>query len=299
MAHKWFYSGKRAKSSPFRLFAAVLLVGAILIGGWWVLIPAQGGSAAELVPTPAPTATLRPSPAPTPSPIPTPTPTPAETLTPEPSGPTPLPEEQTGQSLAVPLPASDPVENDWFADAAFLGDSLTDGLLLYSGLTQGKNLAYKGLTVESAQEKAVIKTPQGKVTPLKALGQNTYAKVYILLGVNELGWYQDTRFYDTYGQLVDQVRKAQPTAQIYLQTLFPVTREKSETHSYIKNEKILGYNKLIAQLAAEKEVLLVDTYAALADENGELPAQASTDGVHLTRSYYTRWLDYLKTHTAP
>ena len=189
------------------------------------------------------------------------------------------------------------MENAWFEDAAFLGDSLTDGLLLYSDIRGAANLSYKGLTVQSVRTDQVIRVDGGKYTLLEALGQKTYGKVYILLGINELGWYNGQRFYDCYAQLIDLVREAQPNAQIYLQTLLPVTAEKSESHEWLKNEKIAVYNDLIAQLAEEKEVYLVDAHAALADENGVLPADESTDGVHLTKRGYPCWADYLRTHT--
>ena len=38
--------------------------------------------------------------------------------------------------------------------------------------------------------------------------------------------------------------------------------------------------------------------AAVADSSGYLPAEASTDGVHLNKEYCGKWLDYLKNHTA-
>ena len=35
----------------------------------------------------------------------------------------------------------------------------------------------------------------------------------------------------------------------------------------------------------------------VSDENGALPADASTDGVHLNKAYCQKWLAYLKNHT--
>ena len=203
-----------------------------------------------------------------------------------------------GYDYTAPVPERERVENDWFEDAAFLGDSLTDGLLLYSDIRGPANLSYKGLTVQSVRTDKVIRLNGQKYTPLEALGKRSYGKVYILLGINELGWYNDQRFYNCYAQLIDLVRAAQPDAQIYLQTLLPVTAEKSESHEWLKNEKIAVYNDLIAQLAGEKGVYLVDAHAALADENDALPADESVDGVHLTKAGYQRWADYLRTHTA-
>ena len=286
----------RRRRSP-RLPAAVLLLALALTGSWSLLsahVDARHDTG-ELVRRKAarqePTAQVA-LPAETPA---LPAAAPAE---PVPETPAPAePEEARGYDYAAPVPEGEAVEDDWFADAAFVGDSLTDGLLLYSGIKGADNLSYKGMTVQTVRTDKVIRQDGAKYTPLEALGRKTYGKVYILLGVNELGWYNDQRFYDCYAQLVDLVREAQPDAQIYLQTLLPVTAEKSERHEWLKNEKVAVYNALIAQLAQEKEVYLVDAHAALADADGVLPAEKSTDGVHLTRSGYEIWADYLRRHT--
>lgn len=288
---------RKVRTAPaLRLPAAVLLLALLLAGSWSVLsahvsarhdtddLPRQKVERQETaVETVAPTVT---------APVPV-TPSPAETAA--------VPAETDaaqGYDYTAPVPERERVENDWFEDAAFLGDSLTDGLLLYSDIRGPANLSYKGLTVQSVRTDKVIRLNGQKYTPLEALGKQSYGKVYILLGINELGWYNDQRFYNCYAQLIDLVRAAQPDAQIYLQTLLPVTAEKSESHEWLKNEKIAVYNDLIAQLAGEKGVYLVDAHAALADENDAPPADESVDGVHLTKAGYQRWADYLRTHTA-
>lgn len=271
---------RSARRRSLRLPASVLLLALTLVLGQRLMAPTMGAEA------PAPSAA--PSAAPTPRPEPKATPRPVPAPEPEP-GPAPY-------DYTAPVPASDPVAEGWFDDAAFVGDSLTDGLMLYSGIPGGDNLAYKGITVQSARTSKVIKTAAGRVTPLEALGQRTYGKVYVLLGVNELGWYNDQRFYKTYAELIDLVRVAQPDAQIYLQTLLPVTAEKSASHDWLTNANVARYNGLIAELAREKEVYLLDTHASVADDTGALPAGGSSDGVHLTRAYYKLWLKYLETH---
>lgn len=283
---------RRRRRPSLRLPVAVLLLVLTLTGSWTLL--SAHVSAQHDTDTARHKAGRRPAAIETVVPA-APPETPTATLPPETP---PVETEPAGEyDYAAPVPEREAVEDDWFADAAFLGDSLTDGLLLYSGLQGGENLSYKGMTVQSVRTDAVIRMDGGKCTPLEALGRKTYGKVYLLLGVNELGWYNDQRFYDCYAQLVDLVREIQPNAQIYLQTLLPVTAEKSQNHEWLKNEKVAVYNDLIAQLAEEKEVYLLDTHAALADENGVLPAEESTDGVHLTRSGYEKWAAYLRGHT--
>ena len=280
---------RRRRTTAPRLPIAVALLALVLTGAWF-LLPGQVSAqpVAEVPASQAPSPTPAAS-APAVAPAPTPTPLPEETVPAETAAP--------AYDYASPVPEGEAVEDDWFSDAAFLGDSLTDGLLLYSGIRGAENLSYKGLTVQSVRTDTVIRTEDGKYTPLEALARQSYGKVYLLLGVNELGWYNDQRFYDSYAQLIDLVREAQPDAQIYLQTLLPVTAETSASHEWLKNKKVAVYNGLIAQLAEEKQVYLVDAHAALADETGALPADMSTDGVHLTKSGYQVWADYLRTHT--
>jgi hypothetical protein len=202
---------------------------------------------------------------------------------------------------AAPVPESAPVEDSWFADAVFIGDSRTDGLRLYSGIRDVDFLCYKGLTVfELMDDKAVIDSGAGKVSVFQALGEKQYAKVYLMLGINELGYYNDQGFADAYGAAVDRVRQLQPNAQIYLQSIVPVNQETCQATgqpSYITNEQIAVYNGLIEAVAQARQVYYVNVAQALVDESGALPADASADGIHFHREGYQAWYAYLKTHT--
>ncbi len=227
------------------------------------------------------------------TPMPTPTPTP--TATPE---PTPTPEPY---NYAEPVAEREPVDEAWFADAVFIGDSRTDGLRLYSGIRGVDFICYKGLTVfEVMNDKSVIQSGEEKIGVLQALAQKPYAKVYISLGVNELGYNHDAEFADTYRALVDKVRELQPDADIYLQSLIPVSTEKcAQTNQpyYVTNAQIAVYNEIIETVAAEKEVYYLNVKEAMVDETGELPVDASSDGIHFYRGGYVTWYEYLKTHT--
>jgi hypothetical protein len=214
------------------------------------------------------------------------------------STPTPTP---ASYDYTAPVPESSPVEDGWFSDAVFIGDSRTDGLRLYSGIRDVDFLCYKGLTVfELMEDKAVIDGDGGKLSVFQALERKQYAKVYLMLGVNELGYNNDQGFADAYGAAVDRVRQLQPDAQIYLQSIVPVNQETCQATgqpSYITNEQIAVYNQIIETVAADRQVYYVDVSEALVDESGTLPADASADGIHFHREGYQTWYAYLKTHT--
>ena len=305
MSRKSTYRGRRARGGALQIVAVAVLA-ILLVAGAVVLLtmdpsdyPAQ------------PTATPSPSPSTSPSPSPSPSPSAARSASPSPSG-APSPSNEPGSYTETKfatwhdydysLDESEAVDLSYFSDAAFIGDSLTDGLLIYSSLntTSAANLSHQGLNVLTALTEEHFTRDGRSVTAVEALGMGDYSKVYLMLGVNELGWYNDQRFYNCYADLVDAVKEQVPDAEIYIQTLLPVTAEKSSSHDYFTNEKIVVYNDLIAKLAQEKGVHLLDTHVSVMDqETGVLPAEASSDGIHLKRGYYEKWLDYLKVHTVP
>ena len=202
--------------------------------------------------------------------------------------------------FSQPVPEREAVDNSYFADAAFVGDSRTDGFLIYSGIGCGENLTSNGLSIFKLAEKKAIKRDGVSYTLLEALALKEYGKVYLSLGVNELGVYDDEGFYQAYCDAIDAIRAAQPNAVIYIQGLIPLNEDvirATNGASYLKNDHLLVYNHLMKQAAQEKQVAFLDLNSQFADETGQLPADASKDGVHLRSDYCKQWLEYLKTHT--
>ena len=226
---------------------------------------------------------------------------PAVTDTPEPT-PSPVPpeEELEAYDFSQPVPEREPVDNSYFEDAVFIGDSRTDGFMLYSGIGCGTNLTSNGLSIFEVTEKKAFTIDGTKYTLLDALGRQQYGKVYISLGINELGYYDDQGFYEAYCQTIDLIRQCQPHAVIYIQGLIPLNEDviaQTGGASYLKNDHLLIYNDLMKQVAEEKQVAFLDLNPYFAGEDGQLPAEASTDGIHLRKAYCEQWLEYLKAHT--
>lgn len=204
--------------------------------------------------------------------------------------------------FSMPVPEGRAVEDDHFSTAVFLGDSLTDGLMLYSGIRAGNVFAVKGVTVFTIGQKPVLPDPAGgeDMTILEALDRSgDYDSIYVLLGVNELG---DSagNFITAYGTLIDRLQEMYPDANIYIQSMMPVNDAKAKANgtAYINNEAIVSRNAMIATLCAEKKVFFLDLFSLMADEKGALPAEKTNDGIHLYIPSYQLWYSYLKTHVA-
>ena len=168
------------------------------------------------------------------------------------------------------------------------------------GIGCGENLTSNGLSIFKLAEKKAITIDGTAYTLLEALELGEYGKVYLSLGVNELGYYNDEGFYQAYCDAIDAIRACQPDAVIYIQGLIPLNESvvaASGGPSYLTNEHLRVYNGLMQKAAEEKQVVFLDLYSEFANENGELPEEASKDGVHLKSDYCKQWLEYLKVHT--
>lgn len=198
--------------------------------------------------------------------------------------------------FSAPVAECEPVENGYFADAAFVGDSRTEGFWLYSGVKQGKLLSAVGLTVFSVDSKIMT---GGSQTVLDALRTGHYGKIYLAFGLNELGYIDTNSFVASYCKLIDTIRAAHPEAIIYIQNLIPVNDSQARAsghQGHVNCDRIRLYNEFIAQIAQEKQLPLLDVYSAFSAD-GQLPAEASRDGVHLLPAYCKKQLEYLKHHT--
>ena len=257
----FFYKYRRMTALLFSLVAALSLT----------LSACSGRDEPKASPPPAVTADDPPG---------SPTPTPAAEPVPEPE---PIPEPAWWPGV---MPAEYPAGDDFFADAAFIGNSLMVGFEAYSGITTGDYFATVSASVFSAE-------------PLLAgLYEKSYGKVYVLLGINEIGGDSEV-FRDAYRSMIAEIQAAQPAADIYILALTPVTAAKSGSDSFFNMTRIWMYNGVLFEIASEMNCYFLDLCSALADETGFLPSYASSDGVHFTPDYYSVWLEHLRTHYIP
>ncbi len=203
------------------------------------------------------------------------------------------------EPLAKPdLAQREPVDDEFFSDAAFMGNSLMDGFRLFSGLTTCDYYAATSMTVVGATTKACVALDNGaQGTLIDGLTQKPYGKIYILLGINEIGFEVQT-FIDYYSAMLDTIIAAQPDCDIYIMGITPVSAAKSSSGEVFNMTRITEYNTALRQLAADKGCYYMDLVSALAGPDGYLPASETTDGVHLSVNMYKKWLDYVKTHYA-
>ncbi len=198
----------------------------------------------------------------------------------------PAPEEPKG-----PVKPADP-----FLNALFIGDSRTVGIRKYSGIQGPDFFATTGLSV---YEMFTEKTDAGGLTDTDLqtlLAQKTYDRIFIMLGINELGYNFDTTV-QTYGEAVATLRQLQPQAYIHVQANMHVSKNKSDSDKLYNNTNINALNEALSALADGEMVFFLDVNPVFDDEHGCLKDGLTWDGVHLLGKHYAAWADWLRENT--
>ena len=216
------------------------------------------------------------------------------------------PKDSNGQGTTETKTAEDgrtysfqAVTEDYFNDAAFIGDSRTVGLFEYGGIEERADFYAKiSLTIYDVFTTPVAKDEETgkKITVEEALMQKSYGKIYLMLGINELGTGTTDTFMEEYEKVVARIRELQPDAIIYVQGIMKVTGAKDAEDEIFNNTNIEDKNRAIAGLADNRDIFYIDVNEVVCDAEGSLNAEYTVDEVHLKAKYYEIWKQFLLEH---
>lgn len=176
-----------------------------------------------------------------------------------------------------------------FDDCAFIGNSRVLDLKNY-GLAENV-YASVGLTVDTVFTE---KASGSSVVIIDELKGKHFKKVFLMFGDNECGWPNTSVFIKRYAKVIAAVRERVPEAEIYLQSVLPISRAADAKNEYgCNNAAIKKVNEAIKQLAKDEGVHYINPAASMTDSQGFLPDEAASDGVHLRKKYCRIWLNYL------
>ena len=192
------------------------------------------------------------------------------------------------------------VQDSYFDDALFIGDSRTVGLYEYGGFQESTTFFAKtSLTIYDLfeePEKFARLSDGKKATLEEALTERKFGKIYIMLGINELGRGTTESFFNVYADAVNRIRMLQPDAVIFIQGIMRVGEEKNNTDKIFNNTNINERNQAISLMADNRTIFYLEVNDAVCDENGNLISEYTFDQIHLKAKYYQLWKDYLFAH---
>lgn len=186
------------------------------------------------------------------------------------------------QSSVPKQPSTGNAEPAAMNDALFIGDSRTVGISLYTKL-EADFFAATSLNTSTALSKTVEVKGFGSTTLANLLKNRKYGKIYIMLGINEIGSKPEALM-ERYNKVVSLVRSEQPDAALFIMANMHV----SASHR-IDNDAIDRFNALCSKLADNKKIFYIDINTVFDDANGALAASRTSDGVHLYSKEYAEW----------
>lgn len=112
--------------------------------------------------------------------------------------------------------------------------------------------------------------------------------IFIMIGTNDLWTISSAQ---TISNKIDSIGKTLtkelPNSKIFVQTIMPMGE-----NSDVKN-KLMQINTNLLSVD-NAEYILINTFDAMANDNGDLSNNLTDDGVHLNTEGYNKWSDFLK-----
>ena len=121
-------------------------------------------------------------------------------------------------------------------------------------------------------------------------------KVFLAIGINDLmAGEKPDAIAGNIDRILTRFEKESPWTRIYLTSLLPTNPTLSAEKIDLKAE-IEETNRLLEALCTEerKNLLYIDVYSTLADDQGLLDPKYTNDGLHLTGEGYLKWKEEIE-----
>lgn len=163
----------------------------------------------------------------------------------------------------------------------FLGDSITDGNN-WSELFGNPLVKNRGISGD---------VTQGVLCRMEEVLESDPAKIFIMIGINDLGAGRSVQYVLTnYEKILQAIQKESPKTQIYIQSLLPVNPDFGMFAGHMKAmDEIPVVNKGLKKLAENYDATYINLYAGFTTEKGKLKPKFTNDGLHLKGAGYLKW----------
>lgn len=202
-------------------------------------------------------------------------------------------EDTSAPDTPISLPAnSDAHKSANFGNVLFIGDSRTVGLRDYADLGAADVFAENGLNIFRLFKDAVNVPGKGQITLENLLLSNQYDKIYVMLGINEIGYNLD-KVIEKFGHVIDKLQNYQPNTTIYIQANLMIQKSRSDRDSIYNNANMRYLNDHMAAFGDGIKRIFIDVNPLFGDGAGNLAPQYACDDFHLIGVYYTVWADWI------
>lgn len=187
-------------------------------------------------------------------------------------------------------PEPELTDEQYLENSLFIGDSRVVGIQLYSGISGMDYFCSEGLTIYDLFEQEIKVNGRGSAVKLtNALAEGKYDRIYLEIGINEMGQGTIDDFMETYAKTAAALQSACPDADIFLCSIMNVTKSRDETDKVFNNRRIGNRNRRIEKLCTEKGYHYLDINSYVCSKEGNLKSEYSEDSCHLKGKYDYLW----------
>jgi len=169
------------------------------------------------------------------------------------------------------------------ADIVFIGDSLVIGENFQEYFMDKKilNLGRSGDSLPSIYKRADI------------ISHFTPEMIFVEGGVNSLSGGRIDDLAMIYESMVRELTESNPHAEIYIQSVLPISSNKEQRG--LSNKNIIKFNEALKEIAQKYNVVYVDLHSVFS-LNGEMNPDYTIDGVHIKDEFKYIWPEVISAY---
>ncbi len=168
-----------------------------------------------------------------------------------------------------------------YKNIVFLGDSITEGYDLEKFFPDTDSVIINsGVSGNTTED--ILKHLKKRAAQYKP------SKVFLLIGTNDIGFgYKDEKTIVNIKKIIRELHDKCEGVEIYVESIYPVnTKMKKSKAGDRDNEAVEYINEEIEKYASNNDLVYIDLYSKLVDEDGNLSKEYTTDGLHLSEEGY-------------
>lgn len=168
----------------------------------------------------------------------------------------------------------------------FLGNSITD-IGEWGEFFQNAKIKNRGISGDITL---------GVLARLDEVVESKPSKLFLMIGINDIANdIPDSIILYNYQRILNEIKTKSPKTTVCVQSILPTNKNfvKFIRHQN-KTEHILFINEKLKEICEQHNLIYIDVFSALKDDDNQLNATYTNDGLHLMGSGYKVWTEILK-----
>lgn len=170
-------------------------------------------------------------------------------------------------------------------NVVLLGDSITEGFEIQKYL-KGRRVLNRGIGADIIGNDLPPDDPRGVLQRLDSSVFDCGATdIFLMIGINDLNIGHTVDQLETgYRDLLQRIKAGAPRLKVHVQSLLPTRGVHAK-----QNAPVNDFNQRLHKLSAEFGYDYIDLHKLMVDDQGELKADLTEDGLHLKEPGYVIW----------